>query len=220
MAVWEELRTVLARLASERPADLIQYPAPEADEGRQPPFTITLAPSAVATAEELHRQFGGDVELTVGALPYPPGRQPPRSPAPAQLPELLDERDIVADLDGRALVRSGQALRHGLLLLNRTDRELQLSTNGQVTATVVDPQDESIVGGFAGFQAAPLVTVRVAPGQTGRVPLLIATASFVPRLGYAVPPGEWGVRAVLVLGPDPQSAPRRRTPVLPLTITA
>lgn len=48
----------------------------------------------------------------------------------------------------------------------------------------------------------------------------LATASFDPRLGYAVPPGEWGLRAVLVLGPDPENAPRRRTPVLPLTITA
>lgn len=76
------------------------------------------------------------------------------------------------------------------------------------------------MGGFAGFQAEPLVTFWVGPGETGRVPLLIATASFDPRLGYAVPPGEWGLRAVLVLGPDPENAPRRRTPVLPLTITA
>jgi hypothetical protein len=42
-------------------------------------------------------------------------------------------------------------------------------------------------GGFSGFQTLPLVVFRVAPGQTGRVPLLIGTASFTPRLGYAVP---------------------------------
>jgi hypothetical protein len=166
VAVWEELRAVLARLADERPGELIQYPAPEADEGRQPPFTITLAPSAVATAEELHRQFGADVELTVGALPYPPGREPWRAPAPAQaLPDLLDRQEITAELDGPAVVSSGQALRHGLLLLNHTDRELRLSTNGQVTATVVDPQDESVVGGFAGFQAEPLASI---PGSDTR----------------------------------------------------
>jgi len=51
----------------------MQYPMPEVDESRQPPFEIGLEPWAAATAEELHRQFGDDVELTVGALPYPPG---------------------------------------------------------------------------------------------------------------------------------------------------
>jgi hypothetical protein len=219
VTVWDELRAVLARLADERPGALVEYPMPEVDEGRQPPFMITLAPWAVATAEELHRQFGSDVDLIVGALPYPPGRHPLRSPAPAELPEHLDPQEIAAELDGPAVVSSGQTLHHGLLVRNRTDRELQLSTNGQVTATVVDLQTGATVGGFAGFQATVLVTFRVAPGKTGRVPLVIATASFVPRLGYAVPPGEWGVRAVLVLGSDPQSAPRRRTPVLPLTIT-
>jgi hypothetical protein len=76
-----------------------------------------------------------------------------------------------------------------------------------------------VVGGFAGFQALPLVIFRVAPGQTERIPLLIGTASSAPRLGYAIPPGAWGIQATLTLGPNPRDAPRRRTPVLPLTIT-
>ncbi|MGZ0146694.1 hypothetical protein ACXJJ3_06455 [Kribbella sp. WER1] len=29
------------------------------------------------------------------------------------------------------------------------------------------------------------------------IPLLIGTASVVPELGYAVPPGEWGLEIVL-----------------------
>src|ERR1700758_914038 len=67
MAAWNELKAVLLRLRDEQPGVLMQYPMPEVDEGRVPPFGITLAPSATATAEELHRQFGDDVELTVGA---------------------------------------------------------------------------------------------------------------------------------------------------------
>jgi hypothetical protein len=207
MAVWDELKVVLGRLRDEQPDALMQYPTPETDEGRQPPFTIRLAPWAAATAEELHQQFGDDIELTVGALPYP-------------LPDLLDPHEIAAELDGPAVVGSGHTLRHGLLLRNLTGRELEIATNGQVTATVVDPHTGEIVGGSAGFQFLPLVIFRVAPGQTGRVPLLIGTASFTPRLGYVIPPGDWGIQGTLTLGPHPRDSPCRRTPVLPLTVIA
>jgi hypothetical protein len=220
MAVWDELKVVLARLRDQQPGTLMQYPMPEADEGRQPPFTIRLAPWAAAAAEELHQQFGGDVELTVGALPYPPGRQPPRPPATGPPADLLDPHEIAAELAGPAVVSSGQILQHGLLLRNLTGRELQIATNGQVTAAVVDPHTGEVVGGFAGARTLPLIIFRVAPGQTGQVPLLVGTASSVPRLGYVIPPGDWGIQATLTLGPHPRDSPRRRTPVLPLTITA
>jgi hypothetical protein len=220
MAVWDALKVVLARLRDQQPGTLMQYPMPEADEGRQPPFTIRLAPWAAATAEELHQQFGDDIELTVGALPYPPGRQPPHPPAAGPPADLLDPHEIVAELVGPAVVSSGHALQHGLLLRNLTGGELQIATNGQVTAAVVDLHTGEVVGGFAGAQTLPLIIFRVAPGQTGQVPLLIGTASSVPRLGYTIPPGDWGIQATLTLGPHPRDSPRRRTPVLPLTITA
>lgn len=91
---------------------------------------------------------------------------------------------------------------------------------GQVTAAVVDPATGEVAGGYAGWQTLPLVMFRVAPGETERVPLLIGTASSTARLGYAVPPGTWGVQATLSLAPDLRERIRRRTPVLPLTITA
>jgi hypothetical protein len=220
VAVWDELKVVLARLRDEQPGTLMQYPMPEVDEGRHPPFTIHLAAWATAAAEELHQQFGDNADLMVGALPHPPGRQPQRRPAPGQHPALLDPQEIAAELDGPAVVRSGQTLRHVLLLRNLTGHELQIATNGQVTAAVVDPHTGEVVGGFSGAQRLPLIMFRVAPGQTGRIPLLIGTASFTPRLGYTVPAGDWGIQATLTLGPDPRDSPRRRTPVLPLTITA
>jgi len=76
VTVWDELK-VLVRLRDEQPRALQGYPMPEVDEGRYPPFSILLAAWATAVAEDLHRQFGDDVDLTVGALPSPPGRQPP-----------------------------------------------------------------------------------------------------------------------------------------------
>lgn len=220
MAVWDELKVVLVRLRDQQPGTLTRYPMPDVDEGGQPPFTIWLAPWAAAAAEELHEQFGDDIELTVGALPYPPGRRPPRPAAAGPPPDLLDPHEIAAELAGPAVVSSGHTLRHGLLLRNLTARELQIATNGQVTAIVVDPHTGEVVGGFAGFHSLPLIIFRVPPGQTGQVPLLIGTASRTPRLGYAVPPGDWGIQATVTLGPHPRDSPRRRTPILPLTITA
>ncbi len=219
MAVWDELKVVLARVRDQQPGALTHFPELDVDQGR-PPFTIGLAAWAAATAEELHRQFGDDVELTVGALRYPPGRQPPPGPGPGPPAELLDPDEVTAELDGPAVVSSGHSLRHGLLLGNHTGRELQIATNGQVTAVVVDPHSGETVGGFAGAQALPLIVFRIQPGQTERVPLLIGTASSTIRLGYAIPPGEWGIQATLTLGPHPRDSPGRRTPVLPLTVEA
>ena len=219
MAVWDELKVVLVRLREEQPDVLLEFPGPEVDEGRVPPFRIGLAPWAAATAGELHRQFGDDIEVTVGALPYPPGAQRRPRPAAAPPPGLLDSREITVELDGPAVVRSGHTLQHNLLVRNLSGRELQIPTNGQVTAAVVDPQSGEVVGGFAGLQTAPLVIFRVAAGATEPIPLLIGTASCTPRLGYEVPAGEWGIQATLTLGPHPRDSPRRRTPILPLTIT-
>jgi hypothetical protein len=160
------------------------------------------------------------VDLTVGALPYPPSRQPPHRPGPGEPADLLDPLEIVAELDGPAVVRSGENLGHGLLLTNLTDRELEIATNGHVTADVVDTRTGEIVGGFSGPQLLPLVVFQVKKGQTERIPLLIGTDCTRHDLGYAIPAGRWGLQATITLGRHPRDSPHRRTPILPLTITA
>jgi hypothetical protein len=221
VTVWDELKVVLVRLREQQPG-VLEYPTLELDPGRVPPvppFRIGLAPWAAATAAELHRQFGDDIKLTVGVLPYPPDAQPRPRPPAAPLPGLLDSREVTVELDGPAVVRSGHTLRHGLLVGNLSGSELQIATNGQVFAAVVDPQSGEVVGAFPVRQTAALVIFRVAAGATEPILLLIGTASCTPRLGYVVPAGEWGIQATLTLGPD-RDSPRRRTPILPLTITA
>jgi hypothetical protein len=138
MTVWDELKPVIVRLLDEQPGALAQHPSLDSELVRTPPIEIHLTPWAAGVAEELHRQFGDGVELTVGWLPYPPGAQ-----------------------------------------------------------------------------IMPLKIFRVTPGGTTSIPLLIGTASSRPQLGYAVPPGEWGIQVTLTLGPHPRDSPRRRTPILP-----
>jgi hypothetical protein len=220
MTVWDELKPVIARLLDQQPGALASYPWPGLDLAGPPPIEIRLEPWAAHVAEQLHRQFGDDLELTAGLLPYPPGRpaRPQPRSAPGDLPDLLDPDEVTVTLDQTALVSSGHTLHHHLTVHNLTGRELLL-TNGQGTAVVVDPQTGETVGGFSGLQTLNLKFFQVPPGASTRIPLLIGTASSRPRLGYAIPPGEWGIQATLTLSPYPGES-RRRTPILPLTVTA
>jgi len=216
VAVWDDLKLIIARLGAEQPGVLQQYPDPTSEHG-QPPFAIGLAPWAVAIAEDLHRRFGDAVDLTVGLLAYPAGE--PRYPIPTRSPaDPLDPGQATVDLDGPAVVRSGHTARHGLLVHNVTGEVLEIATNGQVTAEIVEPETGRVVGIYAGAQRMPLIVFGVPPGQAKRIPLLIGTAGLTHDIGYAVPPGTWGLQATLDLGPDPVQSSSRRTPVLLVTV--
>ena len=190
---------------------------PDVDARRQPPFTIRLAPWAAAAAEELHQQFGNDIELTVGALPYPPGCHPLPAPVAGLPADLLDPREIVAELAGPAVVSSAYTLRHGLLLRNLTGRELQIATDGEVTDDV-DPRTGEVVGGFAGSQRLPLSSSGRRRDRPGTLPCY-RHRELHAGLGYTIPPGDCEIEATLTLGPYPATRPQA-DPDLALTITA
>jgi hypothetical protein len=167
MAVWDELRVILTRLRDDHPSPLLQWPDPRDEEGQPPPYQITLAPSAAAVAEDLHERFGEAVVLTVGCLPYPPGRQPDRPVArltPQPPGELLNPLGVRAELDGPATVRSRQTLRHGLLVRNLTSRQLMIATNGQGNRRGGRPADQECRRRIRGAQTLVGVTF---PGSTG-----------------------------------------------------
>jgi hypothetical protein len=215
MAAWDELRTILARLASQDPKPLTGYPDPCHDHGA-PPFQIGLASWATSVAEDLHQRFGDDVILTVGAQRYPQrttGNTPPGAPTPQQ--QLSTAQARVA-LDGRLTIQSGDLARHRLLVTNLATCPLEARTSGTLIAQVVNPQTGAVVGGYSGPVRAMLRIYTVEPGATKRIPLLVGTESFVPELVYAVPPGQWGIQATL----DPAFGQALRTPILPITITS
>lgn len=215
VAIWDDLEIVLAGLADEDPRPLTQWPERQSADQR-PPFHIGLAAWAIDAAEALHHRFGGDVDLTVGALHYPDRVLSRRAGQPRRplLPKI-DSAQATVTLEGPLSIRSGHAARHGLLVTNLASRELLITSSGTLIADVVDPVTGTVVGGYSGLVFAMLDTVTVVPAETARVALLVATDSFVPELGYAIPAGEWEIQATF----DPAFGHAARTPALPLTIT-
>jgi hypothetical protein len=193
-----------------------------------PPHSIWLAAWAVDVAEQLHRRYGADVELRLGALCYPERRYPrhmavqeakrrKNTPVPR-----IDETEISVALDGPVSVRSGYTTTCRLLVGNLAADELTFVMGPLLVAHIVDPGSGDIVGGYSGLMDLIRGGFSVPPGGTTPVALLVATDSFDPDLGYAVPPGEWGAQVTLsrITEREPVQGRASRTPILPLTVTA
>jgi hypothetical protein len=207
----EDLKAVLDRMAAMEPSPLRGH----GDLAGPPPFSIRLAPWATEMAQRLQESFGTQVDLVVGHLRYPQ-RQPARPLEDPAAPPEVDPGQLSVALDGPLTIVSGHDGRHRLRVVNLTDRTVELSTNGAVTGSVVDPMTGDVVGSYAGFQTMPLVRFRIGPHQDTTVPLLVGTASRRPDLGYAVPPGEWAIVVPLKLGDGRIVA----SPALPITVTS
>lgn len=214
MPVWDELKGVLLDL--EGSGVLLRYPDPRGDEDRQPPIEIHLESFATATAEELHRRFGDDLELVVGSLTFPE-RQPwrPRPAGHADSAPAMDPSVFTVELAGPVTVTSGHSTEGALRVHNNSSDPVGIVTNGQVTARVVDPVSGLTVGGFAGAQRLPRVVFGIAPGDTESIPMLVGTAGSSPNIGYTVPAGKYAVQVVLEL----EDGRVMLTPPLPVTVT-
>jgi hypothetical protein len=206
----------LARIADQDAAALTRWPDPGGADGGGPPFDVGLAAWATGEAERLHVAFGADVQLTVGALRYPDQTGPnPAGTLGRPRPPALDPGTATVALDGTLVVPSGRTARSALLVTNAGSHDLILGTGHDMPADVIDPASGAVVGGYSGSALAVGRTDRIRPGATLRLPVLVGTDSYIPELGYAIPPGRWGVQALLMIGPAHGAV---ATPVLPLTV--
>ncbi len=170
-------------------------------------------------AQQLLARYGDAVDLTVGFLhfpdcAYPNGERPSVADDRRLIPPLPDELRVSVDKDLE--VKSGKNLESTMRLWNNGDHEVVTHNNGRVTARVIDPETMEIIGGFSGAQTMPRVRFGAAAGESVEIPLLVGTASVVPRLGYAVPSGRWAIQAILGLGDDGMF----RTPPIPTSVVA
>jgi hypothetical protein len=171
-------------------------------------------------AARLLARYGDAVNLTVGYLHYPDRALlrfdgTPLERAMPDRPPLLPVDRAVVSVPEHLHVRSGRHRQSELEVHNRGADDIVVLTNGMVTAMVVDPETNELVGGYEGAQTMPLVRFTAPPGQSVKIPLLIGTACAVARLGYATPPGEWAIEVVLGLDEERE---RFLTPHLPLTV--
>jgi hypothetical protein len=128
MTAWDDLKVLLTELAADEETPLRGYPMPSVDEGRTPPFQISLAAWAVDVAAELDSRFGGDVLLTVGALNFPsrtlrnPDGSIQQPPSPS-IAALLTSDEAEVSLAGDVEVRSGRHLTTELRFRTRHRRK-------------------------------------------------------------------------------------------------
>lgn len=203
----------MRRLLVEAPEALRALPDPDSVPARTP-VRIMLAAWATEIAAGLQATYPELVELEVGAMRYPAGELIRY----VRVPELRGRPAAEIGIDVEALapltVRSGWDLWQDVLVRNRGDREQVLITMGELSSVVADGSGR-VVGRFAGPHALPRVGFAVGAGEERPVPVLIGTASLVPELGYAVPPGQWR----LVIGVRTETGAEGEAS-LELTVTA
>jgi hypothetical protein len=217
----EELSIELHRLREDRESPLRRYGNPLQNN---PPHRISLAAWGSEIAADLDARFGDLVAIEVGHLDYP-AQTLKHSRDFSVRPPLVDPQQVVIIPAEPQAVRSGRDLRSSIVVQNLTSEALVIQTNGVVQSVIVDPNDGTVVGSFAGAQHLPLVRFRVDPRATLTVPILVGTASLRPELGYAVPVGEWALEAILeVEGKDGRRTPpsprgdRQRTLSMPIDV--
>lgn len=216
VSVWEDLQPFLRELEND---DSLLWCGGRG-RGQDLPFHLLLEPWAVDVAEEIHWRFGDAVELQVGAMTYPERHIVSPRTIDLQPSILIEPDDITANLEGSHEIPSGRTLATGLRLHNHTDADIEIRTYGEWTDTrLVDPGSGDIVGGYRGYIPRPMIkhgkAYQLSPHGSVLIPLTVGTASTVGELGYAVPPGEWGLVVYLWL----VNHEYVRTPPILFTIT-
>ncbi|MFI5714063.1 hypothetical protein [Kribbella sp. NPDC051620] len=198
MAGWESLRVDLRRLYAESPDALVGWPDPESERSEQR-IHVELAAWATGIAATLHAKYGEFVELRVGAMTFPAGelwmgaRQYDLRGVPAE------SAGLEVESPSPLAVRTGRYATRDVLVTNRSAYRQVLSTNGELSSAVTDSSGK-VVGRYVGPHSLALIGFEVEPDQTRSVPVLIGTASVVPDLAYAVPPGQWELVIELQVG--------------------
>ncbi|MFF0265519.1 hypothetical protein [Kribbella sp. NPDC004536] len=196
MTDWEHLRVDLLRYGKEAPGALVVGPSPHTERRYETRFQIKLAAWAVDIAGDLQRKYGELVELQVGALTFP-AKQPAWDVRRLQLPgEPAQSVGLTVTPLAPLTIRSGYHAMQDVLVTNHARREQVLLTAGDLRSEVVDESGQT-VGRYVGPHNLPRVEFPIDPHQSRQVPVLIGTASVVPELGYAVPPGRWGLQVSL-----------------------
>jgi hypothetical protein len=169
---------------------------------------VTVRPDRQTLAADLKDRFGDAIVLTVGLLPYPPGRplvERERLHRPTALPTSVDVEGLHPQLVlSTPRLAPGQDGRGRLVVRNTGSALILRSTDQPLSGRILDRRTGDVVGGGAGAIAGTGRSIRLQPGEQDTIELRFGTSSYLPALGYALPPGGYHVQAVFAVSSDLQ----------------
>ena len=160
-----------------------------------------------AFAQELTDRYGDRVKLQVGSFAFP---MP--DPLPNSRCESLDNTSeqpgltIEVTTPGRALGRSGGDVRIISLeavLTNTSDQLIEFSS-GAAIGYLLDASSTVVADSGQVEIPAVGIPVRIEPGESAVLPVVVSTSSCNPADGYVVPAGDYNLVATVYRGPDQQ----------------
>ncbi|HET9521767.1 MAG TPA: hypothetical protein VFO73_12020 [Candidatus Limnocylindrales bacterium] len=160
---------------------------------------VGLRANGEGMARQIVEQYGDAVHVTVGLLSYPdrtradgmstcaPAMGTLRLDAPLRGTLVLESPSVSSGADFGATVR----------VVNVGIGDFDFESGAPATALVYAPGGNEAIGTFAGGISGVGLSQVLGPLDSVDVDVLGGTASCDPALGYALPPGQYEVRAVI-----------------------
>jgi hypothetical protein len=160
---------------------------------------VALRANGEGMARQIVEEYGDAVHVTVGLLSYPdrtrvdglticgPAMGTLRLDAPLRGTLVLESLSVSSGADFKAKVR----------VVNVGVGDFDFQSGSPATALVFAPGGSEAIGTFTGGIAGVGLGQILGPRDSVDVDVLGGTASCDPALGYALPPGQYEVRAVI-----------------------
>jgi hypothetical protein len=150
-------------------------------------------------ARQLVERYGDAVHVTVGLLSYPDRTRPDGlttcSPAMGSLREDTPLRATL--VLGSSTVKSGADFQATVRVVNLGIGDFDFQSGSPATALVYAPHGTEAIGAYTSGIAGVGLGQILGPLESVDVDVVGGTASCDPALGYALPPGQYEVRAVV-----------------------
>jgi hypothetical protein len=178
----------LRALADDPRVPLLGYSDPARDQ--EVPAWVWLRSGCADLAADLHREFGDQVDLRVGLLPFPLSRCSDDAPVAGDVPPApswLGVRPVQPVLIGR----HRDSVLVPVRLSNRSAHDVVIVIGQTAVGHLLDPQTLQIAGGPAGVTNLMALVHEVPAGGCVEVSAMFGPASARTRWGYQLPAGRW-----------------------------
>ena len=154
---------------------------------------VRLIPDAMLIAEELKREFGNAVSITVGFKPFPVGSVNfgPVPLEPSGAARWWSAMRVTCEV-ATALIPPGDSATGKLVILNRGSVKVNFSAAVSV-GWLCAPGTLDVVGGYSGAIAAGMRAIELDAGEVTSLNFVVGTASCEANDHYVVESGTYDV---------------------------